>query len=416
MASSWRRVGLPFTVLRVAGQGAEFVGFVVLARRLGAADFGRLSVAFLLCRYAGLVADWGASVRGVRDVAAGDRPEAIHALARRRFLVTLVLGSTYLVVTAGLGRWALAPLVVTIAARGLNRDWLALGRERGARAGLPATVQGLAVMGGALLVHTSRWAAVPIAVGYGAAVVISRLSNPLPHTTSTERVPVDGWLLIAVLADQIVASTDTVLLAVLRSAREAGIYAAVYRIPNAWLTVIGLTVAGMVPATARALKNDPAAVRHLRDRALRIGAFSGAALAATIPVSYFVVPVLFGDAYRPGRVPLMILLAATAVTVAAAPLHPIYISLARDRLQAGISVGAAALNLIANLAVIPLFGMNGAATTTLAAQVFLLVAFWRGVNQAVGRAPADPPGRAQSPAQSQGRGQEDDGGTQRKLR
>jgi O-antigen/teichoic acid export membrane protein len=410
MASSWRRVGLPFTVLRVLGQGAEFVGFVVLARRLGAADFGRLSVAFLLCRYAGLVADWGASVRGVRDVAAGNRPEAIHALARRRFFVTLVLGAVYLAVTAGLGRWALVPLVVTIAARGLNRDWLALGRERGMLAGTPAAAQGLAIMAGAFLVHSNRWAAVPIAMGYGAATVISRLSNPLPRVTSTERVPVDGWLLIAVLADQIVASTDTVLLALLRSAREAGIYAAVYRIPNAWLTVIGLTVAGMVPATARALKSDATVVRQLRDRALRIGVISGVGLAATIPVSYFVVPVIFGDAYRPGRVPLMILLAATAVTVAAAPLHPIYISLARDRLQAGISVAAAALNLIANLAVVPLFGMNGAATTTLAAQLFLLLAFWRGVNAAVRRSQLEP-GRDHG-----GPGQDDDGGTQRKLR
>jgi O-antigen/teichoic acid export membrane protein len=102
----------------------------------------------------------------------------------------------------------------------------------------------------------------------------------------------------------------------------------------------------------------------------------GTLVAITIPLSYYVVPVLFGDAYRSGQVPLVILLAATAVSAAAAPLHPLYLALARDRALALVSGGAAGLNLVANLLVIPPFGMTGAASTTLAAQVALLLFFW----------------------------------------
>ena len=79
-----REVVAPLALLRAGGQALEFLGFIVLARRLGTEDFGALSVAFLMCRYGGLVADWGASLKGTRDVAAGNGHDDIHALVRRR--------------------------------------------------------------------------------------------------------------------------------------------------------------------------------------------------------------------------------------------------------------------------------------------------------------------------------------------
>src|SRR3954465_3877893 len=60
MAKRWRATTLPYLALRGGGQAAEFVGWVILARRLGTEAFGELAVAALACRYAGLVADWGA--------------------------------------------------------------------------------------------------------------------------------------------------------------------------------------------------------------------------------------------------------------------------------------------------------------------------------------------------------------------
>ena len=68
----WRRIAGPLFLLRAAGQGFEFLGWVILARRLGASTLGVLSIAFLIARYAGLLADWGASIGGPRDVARDD--------------------------------------------------------------------------------------------------------------------------------------------------------------------------------------------------------------------------------------------------------------------------------------------------------------------------------------------------------
>jgi O-antigen/teichoic acid export membrane protein len=368
------------------GQGTEFLAFVIFARRLGTADFGRLAVAFIICRYAGLIADWGASVRGPRDVAANRAPAQVRALVRRRELATAALVVVYLIVVTAWGRTELGPLAITIAGRGLARDWLALGKERGWRAGAPSVIQGCVVLAAAPLVNDIGTAAWAIAVGYGVALAVSVRVNPAPKGRALGHVPVDAWILVAVLADQVAASTDTVLLAALRSAREAGIYAAVYRIPNAWMTVIGLAVIGFVPATARLVSEQPHRVIELRHRAIRVGAAVAGAVLLTIPGLWFAVPVLFGDAFRSGRGPLAILLVATAVSALGAPLHPLYLAIGRDRTQAAITAGVATLNLISNLIVIPWAGGTGAAATTLVAQTMLLVLFWRGITAAGERA------------------------------
>ena len=383
----WHRVGLPLLVLRLLGQGAEFVGFVVLARRLDPSDFGVLSVAFLAARYGGLVGDWGASVRGVRDVAALASPAAVRSLQRRRIEVTLGLAALYIAVVVVAGQPGLAPLAVTLLSRGLSRDWMALGEEKGLRAGGPPALQGLLIAAGSVFVASATSAAVMLALAYACGLAVSLLANPLPPSTGRARLSVDGWLLAAIFADQVTLSTDTILIAALRSTREAGIYAAVYRIPNAWLTVIGLIVVGTVPATTRAITQHPRAIRSASKRNLRIGLVAALLVVVSIPPTVLATSVLFGDAYRSGQTALAILLLAAAVNAVSASLHPVYLALARDRAQAAISCSAAALNVLANLAVIPAFGMVAAASTTLGAQLLLLCAFAVGVSRAIERAP-----------------------------
>jgi hypothetical protein len=85
-----RSVVGPYTALRLVGQGTELIGFVVLARRLAPAAFGQLTIVFLVCRYAGVVGDWGALTRGARDVAADGRHGSVRTYVRRRERATSV--------------------------------------------------------------------------------------------------------------------------------------------------------------------------------------------------------------------------------------------------------------------------------------------------------------------------------------
>jgi O-antigen/teichoic acid export membrane protein len=370
---TWRQVGLPFLVLRVAGQAGEFAAFVILTHELSPGQFGRLSVAFLVARYLGLIADWGASVRGARDVARGDEPAAIHALIVRRTRVSFVLAGVFALGTVALGRAAFVALAAVVLARGMNRDWLSLGRERGLASGASSFLQGYSLVALALLAHTPTRAALGLAGGYLIGLVVSLRLNPYPKVAGHNDVRVDGWILGAVLADQVTLSADTLLLAWLRTSSLAGIYAAVYRIPNAWMTLIGLTVFGAVASTAkRVAQGTHEDAKAMQRRALGIGAkAAGAIMLSAIP-AYALVPTLFGQSYAAGRGPLVILMLATACMALGASMQPLYLAVARDRDVLTLAATGAVVNLAVNDVAIPLWGMTGAACATLVAQATLL--------------------------------------------
>jgi O-antigen/teichoic acid export membrane protein len=358
-------------MLRAGGQALEFLAFIILARRLGTADFGALSVAFLMCRYGGLVADWGASLKGTRDVAAGNGHDDIHALVRRREIVSAGFAVAYVAAVVALGFPGLVPLIACIAGRGLNRDWLALGREQGTRAGVTSLAQGVLLAVGVLFVGSLFGASLAIGVAYAASALLSVMLNRLEHRRAGNRPTVEGWLLLANLSDQVFQTADTLVLAMLIGASTAGIYSAVYRAPNAWMTLVGLVITGFLPVVTRRLRSDPQQLQIMRRQALKIGSSCSLLVLASIPIAYMLVPIVLGDAYTPGRNPMCILLAAAAVMTWTAGLAPIYYAIRPDRLIALWLALAAAINVGANVVVIPEFGMNGAASVTLVTQLLL---------------------------------------------
>jgi len=390
----WRAVTGPLLLLRVFGQAAEFVGWVVLARRLGAERFGQVAVAFLVCRYAGLLADWGAALRGVIDVAAERDAGSIRALVRRRSWMTLALVSAFVAGSIAVGQARLAPMAVVIACLGLSRDWLSLGRERGLRSGIPLAVQGACILIGALVMPVVTHPTLPVALGYGAAGLLSIALNRLPAGRRSKVVGVDAWMLVAIIGTQVISSLDTILLAALRSSREAGIYAAIYRLPNGWVALLIIVMYGLLPVVTRALRDDPGSVRGLRRSLLRWSLPAGIGLLAVAPIAFVLVPRVFGAAYATGRMAVVLLIVATAVQTAAAPLHSLYLALGTDRGYAGFITTAAVLNIVANLMLIPRFGMNGAAVATILANTFLALILWRSVARFVHQPLLPAPGSA----------------------
>lgn len=382
----WSRVAIPYSALRLGGQAGEFAGWVFLARQIGTSAFGELSIVFLLCRYAGIVADWGAAMRGPRDVA-DPRRGSIHAYVRLRARIAFGLAAAGAILLVAFGRWELAPVVAVTLSLGLSRDWVALGREQGARAALPIFCQGVVIAGAALAATSVRGGAVVVGLGYGCSAVLSVAINRVPRDGERGQNRIDAWMLAAVFANQVTSSLDTVLLGILASSSAAGIYAAVYRIPNAWIAVLGAALAGLLPVATRALRDDEDRFKHLRARSMRMSGAAALVVLAFAPVGAYLVPVAFGSAYESGRTAVVLLLVATAVITLASPLHPLAVSGGSDRTYALILVAGASLNLVANLVLIPLFGMTGAASATLAAQVSIGLALWILVNhQAATRA------------------------------
>ena len=156
----------------------------------------------------------------------------VRALVRRRQLAAPILFLAYVAVTGALEPW-LWPVGVVVLNRGMNRDWVALGEERGARSALPSVVQGVCLLVAALppwaTAATPRSRSPP---AYGAGLVVSLAAEPGPGRRPRRRSRTEGWLLAGSLADQVSLTADTLLLSWLRSARAAGIYAAAYRLPE----------------------------------------------------------------------------------------------------------------------------------------------------------------------------------------
>lgn len=386
----WRATTLPYLALRGGGQALEFLGWVILARRLGSTSFGELSVGVLVCRYGGLVADWGASIAGVRDVAANRHPSSIQRLVRRRTLTTIGLSIAYVVGTVALGVPRLTPLVLMLIGIGMNRDWIALGQEQGGRSAAPAALQGL-LLAGLAVVSSSTTLSVAVAVSYGAGLALSIILNPLPalgdeHDQEIETV--DAWMLLAVVSNQVLSSADIFLIAGLLSASAAGVYAAVYRMPNGWLALLVIVRSGLLPLATSLRHTDPDRFRELRLTSLRWGAIGGSVLLALTPVLYLAIPVLYGDDYLTGQGPAVLLLTATAIATVGAPLHHLFLAFGDDRPYAYYLMTAAGTNVVLNLALIPLFGLMGAAAATLVANVVLVAVLWRGLGARLRTLPA----------------------------
>lgn len=367
--------------LRSLGQALEFIAVALLARRLGPTPFGTLAIGLLIARYGGIIGDWGASVRGVRDVARGDPPAALRALQRRRIAVSIALSLAF-VVGAFVTSPAIAPLGIVLVARGTNKDWLSLGRRRYFRAGLPAILQGVLMLTAASLAKTLTEATALIGLGYGIALVVSTQLNSFPPASPGSRHTItDPWLLLATIADQVVASADVFLVGAFLSAGEAGIYAAVYRLPNALQTVAGLIAIAGVPASAHLVARGPRAYSAARRRLLRRAMLPAVLAAASAPVIGALVVPIFGSDYSAGRLPAVLLVIAAAVNLAATPLHPLYLALGNDKAQARLVGGAAVSSVLGDVTVLGLGGgLIAVAVVALAVQVGLLYGFLRGTD------------------------------------
>jgi O-antigen/teichoic acid export membrane protein len=383
-----RRLGsiaVPLTVLRAGGQALEFIGWILLARRLGTGTFGQISIVFLVGRYGGLVADWGAIYRGSRDVAAGWH-RSVEFLLARRLILSFVLTAAMAAVTIAVGYPRLAPLSLVVFGVGASRDWIALGREQGIRAGIPSAIEGLIIAVGAAATRSPLAAAWVVGVGYAFSTFVSIAINRFERgvhtdTEETHERRTDGWMLLAVLATQVTSTIDIILLGIFKNSSDAGIYAAVYRVPNALLALLSILFAGFLPLATTMRLREPARYGRLIRRSIRLSLFAGLGVLACAVLAPFLVGPIFGHAYLPGQWPLAILLVAMAVIACASPLHAFVQATGHDRSYGLIITVGAVVNLVGNLIFIPVGGMRAAAAVTLATQLLITVLLARAVRR-----------------------------------
>lgn len=387
-ARALRRVGA-LTAGEIVNKLARFAAAVVLARELSLADFGLLNVGIAIGGLIFLAAGMGLTEIGTRDVSVA--PERAGELADRvvggRLLAVAVLSGLTVGVVA-LAEPGSVPLVaiagLMAAAVASEVDWLLRGQERMAATAVAFASGGVLVLAGAVLVvplePTAEMALGVFVAGEATVAVLtiamSRLGRlPRPRLSGLRATLRRSWPLgaSALIVYSYYANLDTVLLSLTRSAEEAGLYSAPYRLFLSFNIIGTFAAYAILPALSRAVERGPeadrAAMESLRSALPALAGYGLLVLGATELAGGRVLELLFGERFGSQEAVFAVLCAAIPWYTVAFPVG--YALIARDanrRFMVGAAI-AGALNLALNAALIPPFGTEGAAVATTAALI-----------------------------------------------
>ncbi len=388
-----KNVAYLFGAQVVAGL-AGFASMAYLARTLGPETFGVLGFGIAVIAYFGHLAVLGTDHYGAREIAR--RPEAAATLVSQivglrlvtsvAALIGLLLlvwvidqpdGVKIVMAIQGIG------LIVTVIAldfafQGLQR--MAPMAARQVAASLMALVAVLVLIDSSEDIYVV--AAIPVgATALSAIWLAGRVRNSIGPIGF--RV---GWgesktilrvvlpLAVSGTMSTIFFNTDIVMLGFLSDHRSVGLYVGAYRIYVFALIVGNLIGAAYAPALA-------AAWRDAASRASGFGQYAGAMFFVGMPIAACgiafpseIIAVVFGAEFGPARDAFVILMAAVALAHIAAVGGVCLIAWGDQTAHMIIFTLGAIANVIANFALIPSFGIMGAAAATLGCQAVVAAA------------------------------------------
>ena len=407
-----RRTVTGFVAMSAATLFAQVIGFfmlAVIARRLGPQDVGSYAFALTLVGYFAIPANFGITALATRELARDhDRVRPLLGEIMALQGVLCVVPYALLVALAPLlaadeTSEQLIPIVgLTFTLEAASLGFVLYGFQR---FGIMAAARVAGALAFAvptyLLVHegdTTELGWIHL-LGVAATTVITavavlRLAGS-PQLRVGARVLVRRFragvpLGVAAVMISIYYTIDALLLGYMRGVEEVGQYAVAYRIPLAILAFAALWGSVLFPHFSALAERSRDEVRE------QIGFFASLALVASLPmlagslvVGEQLIPGLFGVEFAPAGTPFIVLMFAAALVPFSINWGTSTVALGDERHQAYAVTLGAVVNFVANLIVIPEYGMTGAAVTTVAAEVVVFAyLIWR-IKVLVGHPPLD---------------------------
>jgi len=392
-----RLVARNFLALGTGELFARLVAFaatIYLARTLGAEYYGMIGFATAVVLYLSRLADAGMDLGvGVNVVAADPArlSKVAPTLLTIRVLVAALLSGALAVV--GLTVFpqpdgaVLALYGLTLLAVGASSRWIYLGLEQASR--VAAVRTGGELLMALLVFFLVRGPAdigrAPLAQFAGDALAALLLLGELLRRGYRLRPRLDSAVVRGILpraAPMVAASilglmiynSDLVFLRFMEGTASVGYYAAAYTLVS-FLSNIGIAYAlSLLPTLTR--------LHGTRDQQQRLYHTAVAhVFAATLPVALGgtvlaggIIALVFGGAYLDSGVALRVLVWAIPASVLRDIAIVALMAAGRERRILELTAGAAALNLVLNLLLIPRFSLTGAAVATVATEVVRMVA------------------------------------------
>jgi O-antigen/teichoic acid export membrane protein len=375
----------------------NFLAFVYLARRLGVEIFGVLEFANGLLTYFLLLADAGVEIWATREAS---RAVDLRGLAGRvlplRFSIAALAFGALLAILAWLPDYVgLKPLLVlfglTLFAQAVSLKWLFMGQQKMTRvaAGLvvsqmvfAATVFGFVRDAGQLLrVGVFKLAAdAALALFFALRFAREHGGLRLPLTLRGARAMLRPALTIgaANAMGLLNFNFDSILLGFLKGPVLVGLYTAAYRPVTIALALPVTYFQGLFPALSQLFAEDREAFLHLARRSLRLCAiFAVPVGVGGVMLAEPVILFIFGSNYADSAVPLRILVWSAVFVVIRGSYRHALNAAGLQNLDLRAAVSSSVVNVGLNIALIPKFGMVGAACATVLGDfVWFAMAGW----------------------------------------
>ena len=389
-------------LVNAAGAGAVFFAQFFVAHFAGVDVFGTFAVLFALLQVIVVFAKFGfdtASQRLIAEFVADRRFGSIRGFLRTSFLVVTITSLAGAVAFLFSARWLgeSASDDSAVLAASLLIPALALIRlTRGSLLGFQLTVRAqlfdpLIIYAGWLLLitldlvrgidlSTSRlmfeFLAAAIAALLGQLVLI-RAARPVEARTAAPENHLKQWtgialpMLFAYGLVVLMTYTDTILIGMMLGNEQAGIYAVGSRFATAVSMPIAFLGGALGPVVAELIaRKDLAALQSRIDATTRFGLALGLPVAVVLLFGSSVFLGLIGDDYAAGSVVMQVLIVAQVVNIIVGPVGLVLMMSGEQRRVGRLFALTALLNLVLNVALIPLFGILGAAIATACAIVF----------------------------------------------
>jgi O-antigen/teichoic acid export membrane protein len=182
---------------------------------------------------------------------------------------------------------------------------------------------------------------------------------------------------------------DTVLLALLRPAKEVGLYGASYKFVEVAAVVPFAALNTLFPTFSRFLEAGDARLRPLAQKAFDLGlAVSVPGMIVGIAFARDIVTVTAGERYAAGAVALKLLSPYLVATLLLTPALGILMAAGAYRTLLVLNTSMLALNVLLNVVFIPLYGFKAAAVTSVASESLNLVLLTVAARRRMGFSPS----------------------------
>lgn len=376
---------------RIVAAGLSALWLVVAARELSLTEFSDLALVLAIGSALYFLADAGYSPLLSAHVAVvgAIQPAALVDAIRRRvvgcMLALAILVPAYLV--AADGSSAVVPLVffgslvgnavhgsISSSLRALGHSAVEAGNEIVSRAAMVGLGWLVLSRGGGVVAAVVVYSTVDLVSAVVLSIVATRWCRAHPSPSSP--LPDLGWRSAVPITfgsgfSTIYGRLDTWLVGLQGPAGAAGLYAAAYRIVDALR--LPAHAAGAVTLVDAQRFGDAGAVLARR-RALRYAALMAVPAAVLFVVAEPLLRVAFGDDFAAASPALRVLAVSAVFSAVVSVLGPLVA--VRGGRRFAMSVGfVTGLNLIANLVLIPVLGVSGAAWANLASEAVLAAMF-----------------------------------------